>query len=160
MSAHAMPVRYRMPFNFAQVIIAAFGAAVLCGFVFFVSEAAGASMRFSGELFQNLDFIHILRFTAPPILILGLLTFVIGRAAPRFCRIAQWLGVAVAVVSIIVPILFAEDVLSGIALALMHLIVGASWYLAVNNSNKKYNDKEAAQALVPATASHYGATRR
>ncbi len=34
MSAYAMPVRYRMPFNFAQVIIAAFGAAVLCGFVF------------------------------------------------------------------------------------------------------------------------------
>lgn len=132
--------RFRMPFNYAQVLIAAFGAAVLSAFVYFVGEAAGASMDFSGGLFTHLDFIEVIRFSVLPILVLGLLTWVIGRAKPGFCRVAQWAGVAVVVLAIINPILFAADWATGIALAVMHLIVGASWYLAVNWSNRKYNE--------------------
>lgn len=137
--------RFRMPFNYVQVLIAAFGAASICTFIYFVAGAAGASMDFSGGLFRHLDFIQVIRFTVAPIALLGLLTWVIGRARPGFCKIAQWFGVAVVVLSIINPIIFATDLASGIALALMHLIVGASWYLAVNYSNRKYNDMAESQ---------------
>lgn len=132
--------KFKMPFNYVQVLIAAFGAMISSILVFFVSEAAGASMQFSRGLFQQLTVMEIVRFTVLPFAILGLITFWIGRATPGFCRIAQWIGVAVVVVSLINPILYAADLASGIGLAVIHLIVGASWYLAVNNSNKKYNE--------------------
>ena len=85
-----------------------------------------------------------LAFIFLPFAILGFLTFLIGRSSPGFCKVAQWIGVAVAVIAIINPILFAADLASGIGFAVIHLIVGASWYLAVNNSNKKYNEEAAA----------------
>lgn len=132
--------RFRMPFNYVQILLAAFGAASICTFIYFVAGAAGASMNFTGGLFEHLAFMDVIRFTVVPIVLLGFLTWVIGRAKPGFCRIAQWVGVAVVVLAIISPIMFAADLPSGIALALMHLIVGASWYLAVNYSNRKYNE--------------------
>lgn len=131
--------KFRMPFNFVQVLIAGFGAVVTSIFVYYVSEAAGASMYFSGGLFQHLTVQEIVGYTMLPFVILGFLTFVIGRAWPGFCKIAQWLGVAIAVISAINPILFAADVASAIGFVIIHLIVAASWYLAVNYSNKKYN---------------------
>lgn len=135
--------RFKMPFNYVQILIAAFGAASICTFIYFVAGAAGASMNFTGGLFEHLAFIEVIRFTVMPIVVLGFLTWVIGRARPGFCKIAQWVGVAVVVLAIINPIMFAADLASGIALALMHLIVGGSWYLAVNYSNRKYNEAAA-----------------
>lgn len=128
-------IKYKMPFNYVQVVIATFGAVVMSIFVLLVSEAAGGSMKFTGGMFQNVDFIHLLRFIALPFLALGFLTFLIGRARPGFCKIAQWVGAVLVVVSIINPILFAPDLASGIGMSLILLIVGASWYIAVNNSN-------------------------
>ncbi|WP_404287840.1 DUF6069 family protein [Glutamicibacter arilaitensis] len=128
-------MKYKMPFNYVQVVIATFSAVVTSVFVFFVSEVAGGTMRFSGGVFQNVDFFSIVRFIALPFLILGFLTFLIGRARPGFCKFAQWAGVVVVVASIINPILFAADLASGIGLSLILLIVGASWYMAVDNSN-------------------------
>lgn len=128
-------MKYKMPFNYVQVIIATFGAVVMSVFVLLVSEAAGASMKFTGGMFQNVDFIHVVRFIALPFLILGFLTFLIGRARPGFTKIAQWVGVVVVVVSIINPIMFAPDLASALGMSLILLIVGASWYIAVNNSN-------------------------
>lgn len=147
MSAHTMPVRYRMPFNYAQVLIAAFSATALCTFLFFASEAAGASMRDSGLLFRQLQFIDILRVVALPMLLLGMLTFVIGRLAPRFCRFAQVVGVLVVLASLVLTVPFAADLLSAIALAIMHLVVATFWYIAVNYSNLKYNEREAAKEV-------------
>ncbi|WP_279403033.1 DUF6069 family protein [Arthrobacter sp. JCM 19049] len=40
-----------------------------------------------------------------------------------------------AVVSIINPILHATDAATGIALALMHLVVAAAWFVAVRRTN-------------------------
>lgn len=136
-------VKFKMPFNFAQVVIAAFGAMALSGLAYFIARVIGASMEYSGGLFQNLDFIHIVRFTAPPILVLGFLTFLIGRSKPEFCRIAQWVGVAALLVSAVVQWFFAEDWGTGLAVTIMHLVVAGSWYLAVNYSNKKFNDLDA-----------------
>jgi hypothetical protein len=153
MTAQVQPYKkFKMPFNYVQVLIAAFGAVVSSIFVFFVSEAAGASMFFNGGPFTQLTFSEIVGFIFLPFAILGFLIFLIGRAKPGFCKVAQWLGVAVAVISIINPILFAQDLPSGIGVAVIHLIVGASWYLAVNNSNKKYNEEAASNrnALVGA----------
>ncbi|MGP5257364.1 hypothetical protein CQ010_14795 [Arthrobacter sp. MYb211] len=129
-------MKYKMPFNYVQVVIAAFSAVVTSVFVFFISGVAGGSMRFTGGIFQNVDFFGIVRFIALPFLILGFLTFLIGRARPGFCKFAQWAGAAVMVVSVINPILFAADLASGIGLSLILLVVGASWYMAVDNSNK------------------------
>lgn len=146
MTAQVQPYKkFKMPFNYVQVLIAAFGAIVTSIFVYFVSEAAGASMLFSGGLFPHLTVQEIAGFIFPTFVILGFLTFLIGRSSPRFCKVAQWIGVAVAVVSMINPILFAQDLASGIGLSIIHLVVGASWYLAVNYSNRKYNDQAAAE---------------
>lgn len=145
MTAQVQPYkRFKMPFNYVQVLIAAFGAVATSIFVYFVSEAAGASMYFNGGLFPHLTVQEIAGFIFLPFVILGFITFLIGRVRPGFCKIAQWIGVAVAVIAIINPILFAQDLASGIGFAVIHLIVGASWYLAVNYSNKKYNDQAAA----------------
>ncbi|PQZ94815.1 hypothetical protein CQ018_05590 [Arthrobacter sp. MYb227] len=153
MTAQVQPYKkFKMPFNYVQVLIAAFGAIVTSIFVYFVSETAGASMFFSGGLFPHLTIQEIAGFIFPTFVILGFLTFLIGRASPRFCKVAQWLGVAIAVISMINPILFAQDLASGIGLAVIHLVVGASWYLAVNYSNKKYNDEAARNAEALARA--------
>ncbi|GGL87051.1 DUF6069 family protein [Glutamicibacter protophormiae] len=134
-------VKFKMPFNFVQVLIAAFGAMALSALTFFIAEAAGASMKFSDGMFQNFDFIHIIRFTVPPIVVLGFLTFLIARGRPGFCRIAQVIGLALLLLSAVTQLFFAEDAGSAIAVAIMHVIVGASWYIAVNNSNKKANER-------------------
>lgn len=128
---------YKMPFNYVQVLIAAFGAMVLSILTFFIAEAAGASMRFSGGLFASLDFIHIVRFTVFPIAVLGFLTYVIGRSHPGICRIAQYLGAVLVAVSLVVQFFFAADAGSALAVAVMHIIVGASWFIAVSNSNRQ-----------------------
>lgn len=132
--------RFKMPFNFAQVVIAAFGAMALSVLAYFVARVIGASMEYSGGLFRNLDFIHIVRFTALPILILGFLTFLVGRAKPGFCRIAQVIGVAAVLASAVVQWFFAEDWGTALTVAIMHLLVAASWYIAVNYSNRKFNE--------------------
>ncbi|MGP9650816.1 DUF6069 family protein [Glutamicibacter sp. AOP38-B1-38] len=129
-------MKYKMPFNYVQVVIAGFSAVVTSVFVFFISGVAAGSMRFTGGIFPNVDFFGIVRFIALPFLILGFLTFLIGRARPGFCKFAQWAGAAVMVVFIINPILFAADLASGIGLSLILLVVAASWYMAVDNSNK------------------------
>ncbi|MGV2855699.1 DUF6069 family protein [Glutamicibacter sp. AGC13] len=129
-----------MPFNFAQVVIAAFGAMALSVLAYFVARVIGASMEYSGGLFQNLDFIHIVRFTALPILILGFLTFLVGRAKPGYCRIAQVIGVAAVLASAVVQWFFAEDWGTALTVAIMHLVVAASWYISVNYSNRKFNE--------------------
>ena len=145
MTAQVQPYKkFKMPFNYVQVVIATFGAVITSIFVYFVSEAAGASMYFNGGLFTHLTFGEIVGYIVLPFAVLGFLTFLIGRSKPGFCKIAQWLGVAVAVLSIANAVLYAADLASGIGLAVIHLIVGASWYLAVNNSNKKYNEEAAA----------------
>ncbi len=145
MTAQVQPYKeFKMPFNYVQVVIATFGAVITSIFVYFVSEAAGASMYFNGGLFTHLTFGEIVGFIALPFAILGFLTFLIGRSKPGFCKIAQWIGVAVAVLSIANAILYAADLPSGIGLAVIHLVVGASWYLAVNNSNRKYNEQATA----------------
>lgn len=128
-------IQYKSPFNFVQVLILALGAAYLNVIVFFVSESAGGSMVFNGGLVDHVQFAQVLGFTLAPIMILGLLTFAVGSAKPGFCRIAQWLGAIVAVVSIINPILHATDAATGIALALMHLVVAAAWFVAVRRTN-------------------------
>ena len=133
-------VRFKMPFNFAQVVIAAFGAMSLSVVAYFIARVIGASMEYSGGLFQNLDFIHIVRFTAPPILVLGFPTFLIGRAKPGFCRIAQVIGVAAVLASAVVQWFFAGDWGTALTVMLMHLVVAASWYVAVNYSNRKFNE--------------------
>ncbi|WP_313810479.1 DUF6069 family protein [Glutamicibacter sp.] len=136
-----MLAEYKMPFNYVQVLIAAFGAMSLSVLTFFIAEAAGASMQFSGGAFANLDFIHIIRFTVFPFAILGFLTYVIGKSHPGICRVAQWVGVAVVAVSMVAQFFFAEDLGSAIAVAIMHVIVGVSWFIAVDNSNKRANER-------------------
>lgn len=141
-----MLAEYKMPFNYVQVVIAAFGAMALSVLTFFIAEAAGASMHFSGGFFAHIDFIHIVRFTVFPIVLLGFLTYVIGKSHPGICRIAQWAGVALVAVSLVVQFFFAQDAGSAIAVAVMHVIFGASWFIAVDNSNKRANERAALNA--------------
>lgn len=127
---------YRSPFNYVQVLIAALGAVYLNVIVYFLGKSLGASMVFSGGLIEHVQFAHVVALTFFPIMVPGLLVFVIGRSKSGFCAIAQWLGLAVAVLSIISPILFATDLATGITLAVMHLVAGAAFFFAVQRSNK------------------------
>lgn len=141
MSVQVQPYKkFKMPFNYVQVVIAGFGAVVTSIFVFFVSEAAGASMQFSGGLFEQLTVQEIVGYTMLPFLILGFITIVVGRFKPGFCKVAQWIGVVVAAISAVSAIMFATDIASAIGFVIINLVIGASWYLAVNYSNKKYNE--------------------
>jgi len=57
--------------------------------------------------------------------------WLIARKLPKFRRIAQWLGVTVAVLSMASPFFLANDFATGFSLAAMHLVAAIGWFFAV-----------------------------
>lgn len=133
MNAETQP---KSPFNFVQVLIAAAGTGFLNVITYFIGSSAGASMVLGENSGERIGFAQVYGFTLLPILILGAVVFVIGRAKPGFCKVAQWLGLIVAVVSIILPIMAAGDIATALTLSIIHLFVGLGLFFAVHYGNK------------------------
>ncbi|MCW4467256.1 DUF6069 family protein [Glutamicibacter sp. MNS18] len=127
---------YRSPFNYVQVLIAALGVAYLNVIAYFIGESFGASMEFSGGLIEHVQFAHVIGWTIAPIMVLGLVVFVLGRGKPGLCKVAGWAGLVVAALSIASPIVFATDIATSVTMGVLHLVAGVAFLFAVHHSNK------------------------
>jgi len=126
----------RSPFNYVQVIITALGAAYLNVILYFVGQSAGASMKVGVDPVATVSFAQVLGYTLAPMLVLGMLVFGVGRLQPGVCKVAQWVGLAMAILSIALSIMSATSAGTAVFLSLMHVVVGAAWFFAVRHSNK------------------------
>lgn len=66
-----------------------------------------------------------------PLLLAGVVTWLIGRTRPGFVRFAAWAGLAVGVLTAPMAPLAATDVTTGLCLASMHAVTGVAWFLAL-----------------------------
>ncbi|TAP28583.1 MULTISPECIES: DUF6069 family protein [Micrococcaceae] len=134
MTAQGQP---NSPFNFIQVVIAALGAGYLNVIIFFIGIASGASMKVGSNPEKVIGFDNILQATWIPLLAFGFIVFLIGRAKKGIIKVAQWVGLVIAVVSSISAIMTAADVATAVTLTVIHIVTGAAWFFAVHYGNKK-----------------------
>ena len=134
MTAQGQP---NSPFNFIQVVIAALGAGYLNVIIFFIGIASGASMKVGANPEKVIGFDNILQATWIPLLAFGFVVFLIGRAKKGIIKVAQWVGLVIAVVSSISAIMAASDVATAVTLTVIHIVTGAAWFFAVHYGNKK-----------------------
>jgi len=134
MTAQGQP---KSPFNFIQVVIAALGAGYLNVIIFFIGIASGASMKVGSNPEKVIGFDHILQFTWLPLFFFGFIVFLIGRAKKGIIKVAQWVGLIIAVVSSVWAIMSATDVATGVTLTVIHIVTGVAWFFAVHYGNKK-----------------------
>lgn len=134
MTAQGQP---NSPFNFIQVVIAALGAGYLNVIIFFIGIASGASMKVGANPEKVIGFDNILQATWIPLLAFGFVVFLIGRAKKGIIKVAQWVGLVIAVVSSVSAIMAASDVATAVTLTVIHIVTGAAWFFAVHYGNKK-----------------------
>ena len=123
------------PFNFVQVIIAALGAGYLNVIAFFIGGSAGASMQIGDG--KVVHFAQVLGFTWAPLVVLGFIVFLIGRAKKGVTKLAQWVGAIVALGLSAFAIVKAEDAATAVTLVIIHVITAAAWVFAVHYGNKQ-----------------------
>ncbi|WP_313810480.1 DUF6069 family protein [Glutamicibacter sp.] len=122
------------PFNFIQVIIAALALGYLNVITYFIGGSAGASWELTNG--QVVSFALVLEASWIPLVFFGLLVFLLGRKNKGICKVAQWIGLIVALVSIISPVMLSADVATAVTLSAMHVITGVIWFFAVHYGNK------------------------
>ncbi|RKS18373.1 hypothetical protein DFO58_2733 [Arthrobacter sp. AG1021] len=135
------------PFNFIQVAIAALGAGYLNVIIFFIGGSAGASMQIGETSHDVVHFAQVLGYTWASIVALGLVVFLLGRAQKGITKVAQWIGLVIAVASIAFPIMNSADVATAITLSLIHIMTGVAWFFAVHYGNKKLHTEAQALAI-------------
>lgn len=113
--------------------IAAAGVAALVNLgILGAATAARASMivaQGGSEIVVGL--VPVLVATFAPLTLATLVAWLLAKRWPRTTRILAWVGLAAAAASTIVPLTGSLDAATGIALALMHLVAGASWFAAM-----------------------------
>lgn len=119
------------PFRLGRHAIFAVAAAAANALVFTIGSGAGASMSIDSPGYSQITLALSIVATLAPLLIAGLVTWLIAGRRPGFRRIAQWLGLAVAVLSIISPFIVAMDTATAVSLAAMHVFAGAAWFFGV-----------------------------
>lgn len=130
-TAKARPASAADPFSLVRLALVAVAAAIANALVFAVGSAAGASMSIDSPGYSQIALAMAVLATLIPLLLAGAVTWFIARRRPAFRRIAQWLGLAVALASIASPFFVAQDTATAFTLAAMHLVAGAAWFFGV-----------------------------
>lgn len=130
-TTEARPSTKAGPFSLARLGLVAVIAAIANALVFVIGSAAGASMSIDSPAYSQITLVMATFATLAPLLIAGVVAWLIARKFPGFRRVAQWLGLAVALLSMISPFVVAQDTATAISLAAMHLVAGAAWFLGV-----------------------------
>ncbi|WP_143143742.1 DUF6069 family protein [Agrococcus sp. Marseille-P2731] len=96
------------------------------------AAAAGASMLVAQDGSEiAVGLLPVLVATFAPLALATVVAWLLAKRWPRTTTILAWVGLVVAAASIIAPLTGALDTATGIALALMHLVAGASWFVAL-----------------------------
>lgn len=121
--------RSASPFRLGRLAVLAVVATVGNALLYVIGSATGASMTAqSAGTTQAIPLALAVGATLVPLLLAGAVTWLIAHRFSGFRRVAQWLGLAVALLSMVSPFVAAVDLATAITLALMHVVAGAAWF--------------------------------
>ena len=124
----------RRPGAVAALLISIGVAAVLNLVVLAVLAATGADLSVTmagGPGTLAIDAVAVIAATVAPLLIAGLVATAIVRRVPSLRRWAAWAGLALALVSVIAPLTLQADAATRAGLAVMHVVAGVAWFVAL-----------------------------
>ncbi|ROR65789.1 DUF6069 family protein [Agrococcus jenensis] len=102
------------------------------------ASAAGASMVVAqGGSEIAVGLIPVLVATFVPLALATVVAWLLAKRWPRSIPVLAWVGLAVAALSTTAPLSGALDTGTGIALALMHLVAGVSWFTALRSQRRR-----------------------
>ena len=113
--------------------IAAVAAVVVNVVVFFIGQAAGATLVAAG---QPVGVAQVIIATGVTFALGIALLWLVARRRPDGVRLLAWIGLGLGVVSTIAPLAMAADLTAGLTLAVMHLAAGIAWFGAVSRSGE------------------------
>lgn len=111
------------------VPIAAAAAVAVNVVLLLIGRAAGASLVAGA---QPVGPVQVIIATLMGFALGTGLLWLVARRRPERARPLAWIGLAVAVVSVIAPLTMAADLATGMTLAGMHLTTGIAWFVAVS----------------------------
>jgi len=119
------------PFSRGRFAIVVSAAAVVNLVVFFVGSAAGASMVVNtGATTQLIALLPVVA-TVVPLALAGVVTWLVARRLPVLRVVAGWAGAVIALCSTAAPLIMSSDAATGLALAVMHVVAGVAWFVAI-----------------------------
>ncbi|WP_199423115.1 DUF6069 family protein [Actinotalea solisilvae] len=110
----------------ARAAIGVGAALVVNVLVFLAGDALGAT--FDVGQAQPASLVAVAVSTVVPLAIGLVVVGLVARRRPSFRRFAAWAGLVVAVLSTAAPFTMAAETTTAATLALMHLVVGATWF--------------------------------
>ena len=129
--AHTLPATSVTPFSRGRFAIVVVVAAVVNLAIFAIGSAAGASMIVNtGSATQLIALLPVIA-TVVPLTIAGVVTWFVARRVRVFRPVAGWAGAAIALVSTIAPFVMSTDAATGVSLAVMHVVAGVAWFVAL-----------------------------
>lgn len=114
----------------ARALIAAAVVAVVNVVIVSVGRAAGASLTMEVPDPVTIEWPAVVTFSVVPLVLAGVVTWLVARRRPRARVWLAWAGLVVAVLSCGV-LAIAPDVATAMTLGSMHLAVGLAWFLAL-----------------------------
>lgn len=132
---HPYEVRAHRGRNVRPTLLAALLALLGNATIWAVATMAGADFEVapSPSSAMHLGVVIVVVVTVVAVLVGGL---TLGMSAPHWTRapvILAWLGLAVGVVSVIMPLTVQAEPGTKIALVLMHLLTGIVWWLTLHH---------------------------
>jgi len=122
----------RATINFKNILLATAGALFANALVFAIASAAGASWDV-GQPF-SVGIAMVLGATAGPMLLGGYVAKLITAKRPKALNIFAWGVLAFTVVGAPSGWATSGEAATGIALGLMHIVVGIAWLLALKTT--------------------------
>lgn len=118
----------RPEFRVERAVLAVLAALVVNVAIWLVGDTAGANFDVEQDRPVSIPAVAVL--SVVPIVIGLLALALLSRAWPQVRRLAPWTGLAVAGLTVAVPLSVAVDTTTQVTLAAMHLVVGAAWFIA------------------------------
>ena len=84
----------------------------------------------------TIDAIAVVVSTAVPLLLAGLIAYAITRRFPALRRWAAWGGLVLALASLVAPFSLDADAATRAGLAVMHVVAGIAWFVALTASDR------------------------
>jgi len=126
-----IPTTRSSPFSRRRLLAVAVIAAVVNVVAFLIGSAAGATMTVSSPQEMQIPVVVVIVATLVPLLLAGIVTWLIAKRVPAFRTVARWVGTIVALISVVEPFLVTDDTTTAVSLAVMHIVGGAAWFVAL-----------------------------
>ncbi len=119
---------------FGRVAVAATAAVAADLLLLWAGTAAGASLKIDAP--YDLNAAVVVLGTAVPMLAGAAVTWLLTRRHPGRVSWFGWAGLVVALLSAPMPFVVSADTATAVTLALMHVVVGVAWLVALRRRNQ------------------------